>query len=143
RASARRHELGVRAALGAGRGRLVRQLLTESVVVAVLGGVIGLLIAQGGVSLLLAFAPADLLPRASEIHIDPIVLLVMAGTCLGAGVLSGAAPAIGASHREVRDSLADSVRATSRSPLRAIFVAAEASLALVLLVGAGLLIRSF
>jgi predicted permease len=143
RASARRHELGVRAALGAGRGRLVRQLLTESVVVALLGGVLGLLIAQAAVSLLLAFAPADLLPRATEIHIDPMVLLVMAGACVAAGIMSGAAPAIGVTRREVRESLGDSVRSTSRSPLRAIFVAAEASLALVLLVGAGLLIRSF
>ncbi|HKN67108.1 MAG TPA: ABC transporter permease, partial [Gemmatimonadaceae bacterium] len=70
RASARTHELGIRAALGASRSRLLRQLLTESIIVALIGGVIGLGVAYGGVALLRAAAPPDLLPRAEEIHVD-------------------------------------------------------------------------
>src|SRR6185369_14317756 len=114
--------LGVRAALGASRSRLLRQLLTESVIVALIGGAIGLGVAYGGVALLLAAAPPDLLPRTNEIHVDVVVLLVALLTCIAAGVVSGTAPAITASRRDVRNALGDAGRTTSRIPLHAVFV---------------------
>ena len=143
RAASRTHEMGIRAALGAGRSRLVRQLLTESLIVGLAGGIVGLAVAYGGVAILLAAAPPDLLPRTKDIHIDLVVLSVALVTCIAAGVISGTAPALSASRRDVRDALSDAGRTTSRTPLRAIFVTAETALALVLLIGAGLLIRSF
>ncbi|HEY2375515.1 MAG TPA: ABC transporter permease [Gemmatimonadaceae bacterium] len=143
RAATRTHELGIRAALGASRSRLLRQLLTESVIVSLAGGVIGLVIAYGGVALLLAAAPPDLLPRTKEIHVDLVVLLGAFLTCIITGVISGAAPAITASRRDVRDALSETGRMTTRIPLHAVFVTAETALALVLLIGAGLLVRSF
>ena len=143
RATTRRHELAIRAALGAARLRLVRQLLTESLVVAFVGGVIGLAIAYGGVTLLLAVAPPGLLPRAEDIHIDRVVLVITALTCIVAGAISGTAPAITTARRDVREALSDAGRTTARTPLRAMFVTAEAALALMLLIAAGLLMRSF
>jgi putative ABC transport system permease protein len=143
RAVTRTHELGIRAALGASRSRLVRQLLTESLIVAWAGGVIGLGVAYAGVALLLAAAPTDLLPRTSEVHVDLLVLAVTLLTCIVAGTISGTAPAIGASRRDVRDALSEAGRTTARSRLRSVFVTAEAALALLLLIGAGLLLRSF
>ena len=143
RAATRTHELGIRAALGASKSRLLRQLLTESAIVALAGGVIGIFVAYGGVSLLLAAAPPDLLPRTKDIHVDLVVLLGALVTCIVTGVISGAAPAITASRRDVRDALSENSRTTSRSPLHAVFVTAETALALLLLIGAGLLVRSF
>jgi predicted permease len=143
RAATRTHELGIRAALGASRSRLLRQLFTESLIVALAGGVAGLAVAYAGVSLLLAAAPPDLLPRTKEIHVDLVVLLVAFLTCIAAGIISGTAPAITASRRDVRDALNESGRTTSRVPLHAVFVTAETALALMLLIGAGLLVRSF
>jgi putative ABC transport system permease protein len=143
RAATRTHELGIRAALGASRSRLLRQLLTESVIVALAGGVIGLVIAYAGVALLLAAAPPDLLPRTKEIHVDLVVLFGAFVTCVVTGVISGAAPAITASRRDVRDALSETGRMTTRIPLHAVFVTAETALALILVIGAGLLARSF
>ncbi|HXD49393.1 MAG TPA: ABC transporter permease [Gemmatimonadaceae bacterium] len=143
RATARRHELGIRSALGAERGRLLRQLLTESVVIAVAGGVAGLALAEAGVRLLVSVLPLGILPRASEIHIDPVVIGIAAVACIATGLLSGTLPAIGASKRDPRDGLTSAGRVTGRAPLRRFFVAIETSLSLVLLVGAGLMIRSF
>ena len=143
RAATRTHEFGIRAALGAGRGRLVRQLLSESMIIALAGGIVGLGVARAGVALVLAAAPPDLLPRTSEIHLDLVVLAVTALTCVVAAVLAGTAPAIGASRRDVREALSDAGRTTSRSRLRSVLVTAEAALALLLLIGAGLLIRTF
>lgn len=143
RANARRVELGIRTALGAGRGRLTRQLLTEALVVGVAGGVIGLGIAFGGVRLLLSVMPAGVLPRASEIRIDPIVIAVTVVACLAAGIASGLLPALGASRSDVRAIMGEASRATHKSALRHALVIVEAALSLVLLVGAGLMIRSF
>ena len=143
RTATRTHELGIRAALGASRSRLLRQLLTESVIVALAGGIIGLFIAYGGVALLLAAAPPDLLPRTKDIHVDLVVLLGAFVMCVVTGAISGAAPAITASGRDARDALNETGRMTSRIPLHAVFVTAETALALMLLIGAGLLARSF
>jgi len=143
RAATRTHELGIRAALGASRSRLLRQMLTESVVVALAGGIVGLGVAYAGVRLLLAAAPPDLLPRTNDIHVDLFVLAAAFLTCVVAGVISGTAPAISSSRRDVRDALSESGRTTSRVPLHAVFVTAETALALLLLIGAGLLVRSF
>lgn len=143
RSSTRGHELGIRAALGASRARLVRQLLTESVIIAVIGGILGVFVAYGGVRLLLAAAPADLLPRVQEIRVDLVVLVVAFLTCIAAGIVSGSAPAITASRRDLRDALGDAGRTTARVPLHAVFVTAETALALLLLISAGLLVRSF
>src|SRR5258708_5442669 len=143
RARTRQHELGVRVALGAGSSRLVRQLLTESLLVAFAGGVVGLGLAYAGVSLLLAFTPSGLLPRAGEIHVDLTVLGILVGPCIGAGVIAGAAPAINASRRGAPAALSSAGRTTARAALGAVFVTAEAALALVLLISAGLLFRSF
>ena len=143
RAATRTHELGIRSALGASRSRLLRQMLTESVVVALAGGIVGLGVAYAGVRLLLAAAPPDLLPRTNDIHVDLFVLAAAFLTCIAAGVISGTAPAISSSRRDVRDALSESGRTTSRIPLHAVFVTAETALALLLLIGAGLFVRSF
>jgi predicted permease len=143
RATARRQELGVRAALGASRSRLVRQLLTESVLVATVGGALGLIIASLGVRGLLAAMPPGLLPRASEIHVDPVVVTLALALCVASGILAGTAPAVAALSQDVRDAIADSARVTTRSPLQRTLVTVEGALSLVLLIGAGLMIRSF
>ena len=143
RATSRRHELGIRTALGAGRARLVRQLLTESIVIAMIGGILGLGLAVAGVRLLLLTLPDGLLPRAAEVHIDPLVIAVAAIACLAAGLASGTLPAILASRRDPREALSDNSRTTGRAPLRRLFVMAEMGLSLILLIAAGLTIRSF
>lgn len=143
RATTRRHELGIRAALGAGRGRLVRQMLTESLVVAALGGVLGLGAALAGVQALMLLLPPGLLPRANEIHADPVVIVACAILCMTAGLLAGTLPAIIESRRDPREVLSEGVRTTRRAPWRRLFVVVETSLSLALLIGAGLMIRSF
>ncbi len=144
RARTRQHELGIRVALGAGGSRLVRQLLTESLLVALAGGIVGVGLAYAGVALLLAVTPPGLLPRAGEIHVDFVVLAVMVLTCITAGVIAGTAPAVTATRQDARAALSSAGRTTTtRSTLGAVFVTAEAALALVLLISAGLLFRSF
>jgi putative ABC transport system permease protein len=143
RAAGRQKEFALRAALGAGRMRLVRQMLTESVLLAMIGGVVGVVLAFWGVNWLLAFGPD--IPRLSEIGIDLRVLAFTLAISVTTGVLFGLIPALQASRPDLNDALKEGSRGSTcgRSRiLRNVFVIAEVSLALVLLIGAGLMIRS-
>jgi putative ABC transport system permease protein len=146
RATARQREIAVRLALGAGRGQLVRQLLTESVVIALLGGGLGLALALSGVQLLRATAPSDL-PRLDEIAVDPFVLGFTLLVSVATGILFGLVPAMQVSRGELtsvlRDESRGSVSTRSGWRTRGALVVAEIALSLILLVGAGLLIQSF
>ncbi|MFL6594806.1 MAG: ABC transporter permease [Chthoniobacterales bacterium] len=146
RATARHREISIRAALGAGRGRLVRQLLTESVVLALFGGIAGLILAHWGLAALLALAPATL-PRTSSIHLDGTVVAFSLGLSLLTGVIFGAAPSWLAAHADVNEALKQGARGSTeggvRGRFRSALVILEVAFALVLLGGAGLLARSF
>ncbi len=144
RATGRHRELSIRAALGANRFRLVRQLLTESVLLALCGGAAGLLIARWGLDALLALAPTDL-PRASGIHLDASVLIFSFLLSVVTGVVFGVAPAWLAAHTDMNESLKQGSRGSTdaRGRLRGALVVIEVAFALVLLGGAGLLARSF
>ena len=141
----RRAELALRAALGAARSRLVRQLLVESLVIATAGAALGLLLAAWLVRVLLSIDAAGL-PDGTDAAIDARVLLFAVALAVITALLFGLAPSLRASRTELRDALADGGRtgaAPMRSRVRALLVAGEVAVALVLLVGAGLLIRSF
>jgi predicted permease len=145
RAVARRTELGIRTALGAGRWRIVRQLLVESTLLAVVGGAAGLLLAAWSSRALAALVPLDV-PRLDGIAIDSRVLLMTLFVSLVAGLLFGLAPAIEASRGDLITSLKEARRegaGVSRRAVRHTLVAAQVALALVLLAGAGLAVRSF
>ena len=145
RSSARERELAVRAALGAGRWRLVRQLLFESLALAVGGAVVGLGIAQLGILALLAFRP-DNLPRIESVGIDPTVLGFAALATLGSAVACGLVPAVRTSRANIVEVLHKAGRTAGLAGgarLRTLMVIAEVTLSFVLLVGAGLMVRSF
>ena len=144
RATARERELAVRAALGAGRWRLVRQMLAESLFLALVGGALGVLLALWGVDLLLAGGPANL-PRASDVRIDGAVLAFAFGASVASGVLFGLLPALTATQVRLNDSLRGGSASAAPRPkrLRRVLVAADVALALVLVSGAALLLRSF
>ena len=147
RATGRHRELAVRAALGAGRGRLIRQLLAESVVLAVAGGAAGLLLGWWALRLLRAVVAEQLpIQRLEMVGIDGWVLAFTAGASLVSGVVFGLVPALTASGKVLSDALKEGGRAgTAGRSARArnTFVVVEVALALILLAGAGLLIRSF
>ncbi len=144
RATAREREMGVRVALGASRWRVVRQLLTESLLLVVVGGGIGLLLAEWGVKLLLAVS-ANSLPRSSEIGLNTQVLVFTVAVSVLTGIVFGLAPAWQASRADVQAALKETARSTTggRHRLRQALIVTEVALTLVLLIGAGLLLRSF
>ncbi len=143
RSTVRGHEFAVRAALGASRGRLLRQSLTESILLALVGCALGLLIAEWGTRAALGVLPTTL-PRAEEIGLDGRVLLFTVAISLLTGILSGLAPALKTSYWRLSETLKEGGRGASseRSRAQGIFVAVEMALALVLLIGAGLMLRS-
>ena len=150
RASIRQHEIEVRAALGAGRWRLIRQMLTESILLAVLGGAAGLLLAQWSVHSLVAAIPPGMVPRLEDVRVDSAVLAFGIGLSIVTGLLFGLFPAFQAGRRSSRGfngTLKERGGApgrTGRGPgLRGVLVVSEIAIALVLLTGAGLLVRSF
>ena len=144
RAAGRQRELAVRRALGSGRARLARLLLTESLLLSLCGGAAGLLLAVWGVDLLLSLVPTEL-PRMSEVAMSGRVLAFTLGASIATGILFGLAPAVQFSNPDVLTALKDgrSPAARSRRALRSALVISEFALAMVLLVGAALLVRSF
>ena len=144
RASAREREMSIRAAIGAGRGRLIRLLLLESVTLSLAGGVLGTIVAAWALEGLVGLV-ADVLPRASEVSLDRQVLLFTAALATISGLLFGLAPAAQSSRPDLQSTLRDSARvATPRGQrVRKALVVAQVALALVMLVSATLIVRSF
>ena len=143
RSTGRTHEFAIRAALGAGRGRVVRQLLTESILLALAGGGLGLLIASWGLQGVLKVLP-EALPRAEEIHLDGRVLIFTLAASLLVGILFGLTPALKTSQSDLHETLKEGGRGSTgaRHRTQSVFVVVEMAVALVLLAGAGLMIRS-
>jgi len=145
RSASREKEIAIRAALGASQARIVRQLLSESLTLAVISGLLGLLVAQAGIRLILALKPADL-ARLNEVGLDPQVLAWALALCLLTGILVGLAPAVTIARRNLRPSVQEGGRGISGGVaargIRRALVVTEFALAIILLVGAGLLIRS-
>jgi len=146
RAAAREREIAIRVALGAGRLRLLKQVFTESVLLSLIGGVAGVLLALWGVESLKAVG-AQTVPRLREVNIDLVVLGVTLAICVGTGIIFGLVPGLASSRPELTEALKEGGRSstvgTRRNRLRNGLVIAEVALALVLLSGAGLLIKSF
>lgn len=143
RSTGRAREFAIRSALGASPGRVIRQLLTESVMLGITGGSIGLLLAKWGTGVVLAALPESL-PRTEEIGIDGHVLAYTLGVSILTGVVFGLVPALKTMRRDMHDTLKEGGRGSSgaRHRTQSVFVAAEMAMAVVLLVGAGLMIRS-
>ena len=145
RATSRHKEMAIRSAMGASRVRVIRQLLTESVLLSILGGAVGLLLAVWWSDLLIALGKEDI-PRAVQVGIDWRVLGFTLGVSLLTGIIFGLAPAVHSSKSELVDALKEGGRGTSegarRNKVRNVLVVSELAIAVVLLVGAGLLIQS-
>ncbi|HEV8494784.1 MAG TPA: ABC transporter permease, partial [Candidatus Angelobacter sp.] len=143
RSTARQNEFAIRIALGAGQHRVVRQLLTESLLLSMIGGALGLVVAKVGTTAALAAVPRTL-PRAEDIGLDSRVLLFTLAISILAGIVFGLAPAWKASRGNVGGALSESGRAVagSRGGAQSVFVAVEMAMALVLLIGAGLMVRT-
>ncbi len=144
RARVRQREMAIRAALGASRSRIAAQVLTEGTLLAVLGGILGLLLAYGSLPLILSIAPAGL-PREGEISISGSVLIFTLLASLGTALIFAVAPGISAARVNLNSALQQRGRAAGLGPMRmqSSFIVAQVAFALVLLVGAGLLLRSF
>ncbi len=145
RAAARRKEFAIRAALGASRRRIFRQLLTESLLLASVGGLLGLLLSFVALRLLVAFVPANI-PRLNEVGVDLRVLAFTVGVSLLTGLLFGLAPALHASRLNLYESVKEGARGSAgpgRQRLRDLLVVSEVVLVFVLLIAAGLMLRSF
>jgi putative ABC transport system permease protein len=146
RAAARDRESSIRAAVGATRGRLIRQLLVESLLLSLLAGALGLLLASWGVDVLVALAPADT-PRLDAIGLDADAAIFALGLSMLTGILFGLAPALSASKTNLVETLKDGSRGSTEGPqrnrVRNALVISEIALSVVLLAGAGLLLRSF
>jgi putative ABC transport system permease protein len=143
RGASRRREIAVRTALGAGRGRVIKQLLTESLVLAVAGGLLGIVVAYWALQLLIGAAPENL-PRLDDVTLDWRVAFFAFAATLVVGLLFGLAPSLSVSKPELNLDLKDGGRTgTSRTGARNVMVVAQVALALVLLIGAGLMLTSF
>jgi putative ABC transport system permease protein len=144
--AARQKEMAIRSALGASRGRIVRQLLTESLILSVAGGVAGLVLAMGSVRLLVAISPGNI-PRLNNVSVDWRVVIFTLVVSVGTAVVFGLAPAVMASKPDVNEALKESggvvVGVGRRTRMRSVLVVTEVAMVLVLLIGAGLLMRSF
>jgi putative ABC transport system permease protein len=144
RATTRQKEIAIRTALGASRGRIVRQLLTESILLSTAGGAFGLLLASWGVDLIVAISPNSI-PRSREIGLDNRVLIFTIAVSALTGIIFGLVPALQASKPDLNETLKDAGRGStgSRHLVRSGLVVGEVALTLMLLIGAGLMIRSF
>src|ERR1043166_6795811 len=146
RAAAREREMAVRVALGAGPLRLLKQVFTESVLLALIGGVAGVVLALWGVESLKVIG-AQTVPRLREVNVDLVVLVITLAICVGTGIIFGLAPGLASARPELTEALKEGGRSSTvgrrRNRLRNGLVVAEVALALVLLSAAGLLIKSF
>jgi len=146
RGAARHKEVAIRTALGATRSRLIRQFLTESLMLAILGGTLGLIVVRWAISFLISLSPANL-PRAREVNIDISVFLFALGLSTMAGVVFGLIPALQASNVDVNEELKGTSRSiqggSRQSRIRNLLVISEIALSLLLLIAAGLLVKSF
>ena len=146
KATSRTREISIRLALGAGRGQIARQLLIESVLLSLLGGLLGLLLAYGITRLMVALMPSNFVPNESRIEVNSLVLIFCVGVSVLTGILFGLAPALQSLRQNVVEALKDEGRGATKSAgakTRASLVIVEVALAVALLVSANLTIRSF